>query len=350
MPILDKKNAQDTARYTDFVRTSPYGNALQDLAWTKVKRNWDSEQVYLEQDGKIIAAMSILFQKVVGKNTLAYASRGPVCDPYDLELVNRLIEEAKPVLKAHHAIFLRMDPEVNYDEKLDQLYRNAGFRVRNQGFGKAELIQPRYNMILPLRGKTFDELMPGFSSKTRYNIRLSQRKGVTTAYYHDDDALKTFYEIYRITTERDGIGHRPYWYFEEMIHAYDENHLRIYISSHEGQPLSAAIAINYGKKMWYLYGASSNEKRNLMPNYSMQRAMIEWGIECGCQLYDFGGVYQLDSSDGLYHFKEGFCRENGVTEFIGEFDQVYQPMGYFLFTKGIPAVQKLKKKLRSRKK
>lgn len=348
MPILDKKNVQEVARYTAFVQNSPYGNALQDLGWTKVKRNWKNEQVYLEENGEIVAAMSILFQTVIGKNTMAYASRGPVCDPYDIELVKRLIEEAKPALKAHHAIFLRLDPEVNYDEKLDQLYKEAGFRVRNKGFGKAELIQPRFNMILPLQGKQLEELMPGFSSKTRYNIRLSERKGITTAYYHDETALKTFYDIYRITTERDQIGHRPYWYFEEMMNAYDEDHFRIYISSHEGQPLSAAIAINYGKKMWYLYGASSNEKRNLMPNYSMQKGMIEWGIECGCELYDFGGVYQLDSSDGLYHFKEGFCREHGVTEFIGEMDQVYKPLSYLIFTKGIPALQTLKKKLRKK--
>ena len=131
-----------------------------------------------------------------------------------------------------------------------------------------------------------------------------------------------------------------------MLNTFDENQLRIYIAEHEGQALSAAIAINYGKKTFYLYGASSNEKRNLMPNYLMQEEMIKWAIETGCNLYDFGGVFILDKSNGLFKFKEGFCRQEGVTEFIGEIDKVYSKFWYFAFTKLVPIYQKIMKSIK----
>jgi superfamily II DNA or RNA helicase len=86
-------------------------------------------------------------------------------------------------------------------------------------------------------------------------------------------------------------------------------------------------AILYGDKVWYLYGASSNEHRNLMPNYLLQWNMMQWAIENNCRVYDFRGVSGDISEDnphyGLYRFKKGFNGE--FTEFIGEMSIVYRP-------------------------
>ena len=80
--------------------------------------------------------------------------------------------------------------------------------------------------------------------------------------------------------------------------------------------------------MWYLYGASSNEYRNVMPNYLLQWEMIKWAIERGARVYDFRGVSGDLSEDnplyGLYRFKRGFNGE--FTEFIGEMDLVYNSL------------------------
>ena len=101
-------------------------------------------------------------------------------------------------------------------------------------------------MVLNIEGKTEEELMKSFAEKTRYNIRLSGRKGVTVRYSRSIEDLKKFYEIYKITTIRDRIGCRDYEYFERMLNAYDESKLRIYIAEHEGEALAAAIATNIG--------------------------------------------------------------------------------------------------------
>lgn len=168
-------------------------------------------------------------------------------------------------------------------------------------------------------------------------------------YSRDEEDLKTFYNLYEITCQRDKIGKRDYDYFKRMLDAFDEEHLRIYIAKHEDDKLSAAIAINYGPEMFYLYGASSNEKRNLMPNYAMQWEMIKWGLEKKCNIYNFGGIVFLDKNNGLYKFKTGFCKEEGIFKYLGEIDVVYNKRVYFIYKHFLPKIKKIKRFFRELK-
>lgn len=343
MPVLNQSDAAAVSRYNAFMRTSAYGTATQDIRWANVKKGWDSAQIYVEESGEIIAAMSLVIKKVAGFSML-YATRGPVCDPRNLSLVKQLVDETRAFAKKNKAFVLRFDPEVTYDEELVKIYQSLGFKVRGKGVDKNALIQPIYNMILNLEGETEESLLARFSQKTRYNINLANRKGVTVSYDTSLESLKTFYELYEIMSRRNRLVIRSFDYFKDMLDAFEGN-IRIYLTQHESDYLSGAIAIMYGDKLWYIYGASSNEKRNLMPNYAMQWEMIKWGLENGIKRYDFGGVFELDKEDGLYKFKEGFCREEGVTELIGEIDKVYKPLIYSLFTEAYPKLQILKIKL-----
>lgn len=345
MPVLDKANISEVKRYDEFTRKSPYGKTTQDRSWAEVKKEWLNEQVYVERNGEIVAAMSLLIRKFFNTYSLIYAPRGPVCDIYDKELVEELMREVDKLAKEYRAFAVRFDPEVIYDKELAEEYEKLGYRVKNYGFEPSELIQPRYNMILDIEGLDEEEVMAKFSRKTRYNVRLAGRRGVEISHHTSDEALEIFYDIYKVTTARNEIGQRNLQYFKDMRDAYGDK-LRIYLGKHEDDYISGAITINYGKKVWYVYGASTNNKRNHMPNYLMQMEMIKWGLETGASEYDFGGVLELDNSDGLYRFKEGFCREDGVTEFIGEFDKVYKPFIYKGFTKVIPYIQQLVKKIR----
>ena len=124
-------------------------------------------------------------------------------------------------------------------------------------------------------------------------------------------------------------------------------HCRLYMAFHEGQPIAGTLAIWYGDKVWYLYGASSNEHRNLMPNYLLQWSMIQWATEKGCRIYDFRGVPGLVPEDhplyGLVKFKRGF---NGdYTEFIGEMDLVLKPAVYFAVEKGTSVFKELRRQI-----
>lgn len=343
MPILDITDAMLVERYNAFVRQSAYATATQDINWAIVKKGWDSKQVYIEEQGEIVAAMSIVIKKMAGFSML-YAPRGPVCNPSDLNLVGRLTDEIKVFAKSVNAFVLRFDPETMYDTALAQNYEQNGYIVRGRGIDKNALIQPIYNMILSLNDETEASLLKKFSQKTRYNINLSARKGVEVSYDTSDEALRIFYDLYEIMSVRNRLVIRSYDYFKDMMTAF-KGRIRIYLTRHEGDYLSGAIALMYGDKLWYIYGASSNVKRNLMPNYLMQWEMIKWGLEEGIQRYDFGGVFEIDKEDGLYKFKEGFCREDGVTELIGEVDHVYNRFVYNMFTEVYPRLQKIKIKL-----
>ncbi len=349
MPILDKKDKSMVDKYNEFVRKKEHASALQDLNWAYVKGSeWAHEAVYLEKNGNITAAMSMLIRTFIKGFSIIYVPRGPVCDAYDIGVVKELINEAKAVAKKYNAFVLKFDPEAIYDEKLEALYRQAGFKVRNNDKNKHEFIQPIQNMILRIKGKTEEEIFKGYSEKTRYNIRVAEKKGVTVRYSRDEEDLKKFYDLSEITAKRDGITLRDFEYYKRMLEAYDEQHLRIYIAEYNGEALSGALALNYGGKLFYIYGASSNEKRNLMPNYLMQQTMIGWAIETGCFEYDFGGIFEISKDNGLYRFKEGFCRQEGVTRYIGEVDYVYNKLVYFTFVKLLPIYKKIRKFLKKK--
>ena len=110
-------------------------------------------------------------------------------------------------------------------------------------------------------------------------------------------------------------------------------HMKLLMAYHDNEPIAGIIPIMYGNKTWYLYGASSNKHRNLMPNYLLQWTMIKEAIENKCDMYDFRGVSGVvDESHpqyGLYRFKKGFNAD--FTEFIGEIYIPYKPIKYKLY-------------------
>lgn len=133
MPILNHNDLKKVEEYQNFVRTSPFANATQDLGWEKVKEGWIGEQVYLEEDGKIIAAMSLIIRRAFAGFSLMYAPRAPICDFSDTQLVKRLLDEAKPLAKKYRAFVLRFDPELPRLPQLEEEYRKMGLKVRNDG-------------------------------------------------------------------------------------------------------------------------------------------------------------------------------------------------------------------------
>lgn len=330
MPIVDLANQADLSRYQQFVRTSPYATATQDTGWSEVKNNWIPLYVYLEEQGEIIAAMSVLMVNAVEGKKLAYCCKGPVCDPRDVSLVHRLMQEAESAVREHGAFVLRIDPEVAYDEALHKQYAELGYVLRNRNVSSKDTTQPRYNMVLDLGGKSEEELMNGFHSKTRYNIRLAERKGVTTRFSQELSDLEIFHQLYVVMSNRHGISYRPYPYFARMLEAY-RDYTRVYLAEFEGVVIAASVAISYGDKTWYIYGASANENRNVMAPQLLQWEMIKWAVQQGKERYDFGGVFKLDASDGLYRFKEGFCYPDRYSEYIGEIDRVLDEEAYQKF-------------------
>ena len=341
----------DIKKYEEFIENHPKGHFMQSTKWAAVKDNWKNEIIVSEDNnGNIQGSMSLLIRKMPGVNsTIMYCPRGPVFDKEKTEVFADLFSKAKVLAKKHKSYVLKMDPDIlASDEQYVALMKKFGFKLKNKS-KNFEGVQPRFVFRLNVEGKTEDELMQSFHSKTRYNIRLSTRKGVTSRLGNRGD-LKRFHEIMVETGARDQFVIRNLEYFEKMYDCLGDN-IRLYLAEYEGNIVSGTLAIYFGDKVWYLYGASSNESRNVMPNYLLQLEMIKWSLEKGCKIYDFRGVPgDLDENNpmfGLVKFKRGF---NGdFTEFIGELDYVFKPLTYLFMEKGQKVFKEVRRIIRTRK-
>ncbi len=316
--------------YEAFIQSHPKGHFAQSSMWGKQKTAWTFQAIAVRgDDGKIKGSMGILIRKApVFPASMLYCCRGPVCDLDDHETLTQLVEGAKDLAKKYHGYVIKIDPDVPVENTaFTKELESFGFKCMQQG-KNFEGINPRYVFRLNVEGKTEEELLASFTQKHRYNIRLAGRKGVEVRVC-GKEMVHDFTRIMVETGMRDNFVTRDESYFANMLDNLGE-HCRLYMAFHEGQPIAGTLAIWFGDKVWYLYGASSNSHRNLMPNYLLQWEMIRWAVEKKCRIYDFRGVSGDLTEDnplyGLYKFKKGF---NGdFTEFIGEFDLVLSPFWY----------------------
>ena len=186
-------------------------------------------------------------------------------------------------------------------------------------------IQPPDTVVLKL-DKSEDELLAAMKPKWRYNIRYAMKHGVKVraVRFGDNDfekSLNSFYSLYEVTAERDGIGIHPKSYYSDLLErgwksrqSDNPTDIVLYIASHEedgkSEDLAAIIALFQKDEAVYLYGCSGNVKRNLMPAYLVQWTAICDARKFGSKVYDFYGIPPTDDEKhpmhGLYLFKTGF--------------------------------------------
>lgn len=420
----------DKERYNSFVSEHEKAYFLQSSEWGEFKsiHEWDMKRVGVEKDGQLVAASLILLRHLpVIKKPILYSPRGFILDFKDKELTAFFIEQLKAYGKELGAVFIKVDPYIPYKElDLEGNLVEGGFSnewlledMESYGFTHKgfELnfdgIQPRFSIRLDIK-RDEEEILNELHQKTRYNIRLAEKKGIEIIEGTRED-LPKFHEIMKVTGERDEFVTRSLTYFEEM---YDTlvpaNQMKLFLAkfnldkgienvqqeikqvnkqqktilkkiakieneeelqvlrekSNEvenklqnlgvkeidlkelkannpaGITISGAILTTFGNKAEYLYGASDNVYRNLMPNYLLQWEMIKWAKDHNCDLYDFGGISGDLSPEhplyGLYRFKKGFNGE--FIEFVGEFDLILNKPLYFAWEILLPKFKKLRKK------
>ncbi|MCK9218329.1 MAG: peptidoglycan bridge formation glycyltransferase FemA/FemB family protein [Firmicutes bacterium] len=337
-------------KYDAFLQSHPKGHFMQSKEWARIKSEWINEIVTVEDENdEIKGSMSLLIRKVpILGYTMMYCPRGPVCGPHDKDTLKKLLDKTKVLAKKHKSYALKMDPDIEIeDAKFEEMVKSLGFKV-SRGLRNYEGIQPRFVFRLDLKNKTEDEIMKDFHHKTRYNIRLSYRKGIETKVGTRDD-IAVFHELMVETGIRDKFLIRPKEYYESVYDMLGPEHVRLFLAYYDDKAIAGTIAILYGNKCWYLYGASSNQYRNLMPNYQLQWNMIKWAIDSKCDIYDFRGVPgNIDDSNpmvGLYKFKVGF--KGKFTEFVGMLDYVFNPFIYFCAEKGIIVFRELRRRYRT---
>jgi lipid II:glycine glycyltransferase (peptidoglycan interpeptide bridge formation enzyme) len=250
----------------------------------------------------------------------------------------------KPLLPGNTA-FIRFDPPWYtegagiFPPLLDKPFRRA-----------AVDIQPPDTVLIDLSPEEGD-ILAQMNPKWRYNIRLAERRGVLVR-RADEEGLPAFYALFRETGKRDGIAIHSFDYYQTLFshsrtYGAGGPELRLYLAAHEGDPVAAVIVLIRGEEAVYLYGASSDRKRNLMANYALQWQAMRDAKASGCRRYDLFGIPPTGDPGhpmaGLYRFKTGFGGR--IIHRPGSWDYPCRPAATALFR----MAEALRKKQRTRK-
>lgn len=320
MAILTKE------QWKDFCLQNPNHSLLQDAEWGELKSGFGWTPSYVRSGS---AGAMVLFRSLPAGLKIAYIPRGPFGHGFE-----GLWPEIHALCRKKHAIFLRVEPD--FWQGSDEA---KALESSMEGFIPSfATVQPPRTILIPLDG-TEDELLARMNQKTRYNIRLSQKKDLTI---EESDNAVMFHQLMMLTGDRDAFGVHSEAYYQKCLECFAEGKKgRILLVRYQGKPLSAIMLFIEGKRGYYLYGASSNEQRNRMPNHLAQWTAIRICREAGCTEYDLWGIPDEDEEtleaqfqnrhDGLwpvYRFKRGFGGK--VLRTMGSYDYVYDPLKYRL--------------------
>jgi len=316
--------------WNQYLEKYPNAHLLQTGEWGALKSafGWDPVRFILD-DGP---GAQILFRRLPLGLTLGYLPK-PTFSHQLSTVSQRFWDEVDAVCKQQRAIFLKIELDAWEDDPdlIDTSHIAHRTSIHN--------IQPPRTVIVDLTGSE-DEILARMKQKTRYNIRLAAKKGVTVRPWED---LAAFHQMMLVTGGRDGFGVHSLKYYQrayELFHPKDIAELLV--AEFEGKPLAALMVFAHGKRAWYVYGASNNEERNRMPTYLLQWEAMRWARIKGAEEYDLWGVPDEDEetleenfterNDGLwgvYRFKRGFGGE--VKRAAQALDRVYNPLLYKLY-------------------
>ncbi len=318
------------------IAAHPAGHVLQSTYWARLKsaHGWRALET---------AHASVLLRSFrYGIGTIAYAPRGPFIDWRDDGAVATGLAGAIAAAKRAGAFALVIEPEA-----LDAPGLRA--RLSTNRFVPLDFhVQPRRSIVLDIGDADENAILARMKQKTRYNIGLARRKGVTVRRGSEADAA-LYYDMMRLTAERDGFSIHPRAYYADFLRIFAGDPAgpgALLIAEAAGKALAALIATAYGPNAIYLYGASSNEKRELMPTYLLQWEAIRWARERGCTRYDLWGVPDEDEASleaqfenrhdglwGVYRFKRGF---NGRLErMTGAWAYVISPLRWWAYRQAV---------------
>ncbi len=336
--ILRAFPSSQRAEWDAFVGGHPQGHLLQIWGWGELKAgaNWQPLRLALweKQQEKIVAAAQVLRRTALHLpprlGHLAYIPRGPVLDwtasaENGAGLAQLFLLKLRDFLSGQGALALRVEPDLEAATAEGQA---ALACLKNLGFHEIQAVQPLRTIVLDVRPDE-ETLLAQMKEKWRYNVRLAGRKGVEVRAARTLEDVCAWYDLLRTTGERDQFGIHTLDYYCKAWEIFASRQQGRLFLAYAGEELLAGIFVGLlARQAMYLYGASSNVRRNLMPNYLLQWEAIRWARQAGASSYDFWGIPATDEADeamaGVYRFKSGWGGR--ATSFIGNYEYIYHPL------------------------
>ncbi len=354
------------------LQTYEWGQVKEKYGWTPLYAVWTTDgkfSVFKDTDhwslntAQCVAVALILRRQILrngfaARLSILYSPKGPLLDWTNEAIRNRVLNDLQSLAKKQGAIFLKMDPDVvlgtgvpnSEDDALDNGGQAVMSELKRRSWGySSDQIQFKNTIVVDL-DPSEEELLARMKQKTRYNIRLAERKGVSVRIGTKDD-LPMLYKMYAETSVRDGFVIRAEGYYKtvwEMFMAGEQSQIVNHKSpmpfteplmAEVNNELVAAIFVFYfAGRAYYVYGMSRAVHREKMPTYLLQWEAIKRAKAKGCSMYDLWGAPDVfDESDslwGVYRFKEGLGGK--VVRTLGAWDFAPNPLWYKVYSEIIP--------------
>ena len=355
-----------------FLQSYEWGQVKAQYGWTPLYALWTSDgkfRVFNEADGGplnmdgCVAAALILKRHVLRRGFAArvgilYSPKGPLLDWTNEPLRTRVFDDLQTLAREQGAIFLKIDPDVvlgtgipqHEDDLVDQAGHAVMSEMKQRGWQySADQIQFKNTVLLDLRASE-EELLARMKQKTRYNIRLAEKKGVLLRIGTKND-FHGLYQMYAETSVRDGFVIRDKDYYQTVWSTFMDSEpargalslsspptCEPLIAEVDHQPVAAIFVFYFADCAYYVYGMSRSEHREKMPTYFLQWEAIKRAKAKGCHIYDLWGAPDVfnehDSMWGVYRFKEGLGGK--VVRTLGAWDFAPNPLWYKLYSEIIP--------------
>ena len=380
------ENKLESNLWNSIVSKLPNPHFLQTYEWGQVKAKYGWQPVYLvwDHEGKMkeagnlknhssfdfhpSAAALVLKRQVIrngfaARLSILYTPKGPLLNWSNESLRKGVLDDLQSLAKKQGAIVLKMDPDVvlgtGIPERQEEVKNAEGQAVtselkRRGWVYSSDQIQFRNTVHIDLT-QTEEEMLARMKQKTRYNIRLAQKKDVSLRIGNQDD-LSMLYRMYAETSIRDGFVIRDEGYYQTVWNLFMEN-IPSTISTHpspittdqlpfaepliavvNNEPVAAIFVFYFAGRANYVYGMSRDVHREKMPAYLLQWEAMKRAKSYGCTVYDLWGAPEIfDENDpmwGVYRFKEGLGGR--VVRTLGAWDFAPSPLWYKMYSEIIP--------------
>jgi lipid II:glycine glycyltransferase (peptidoglycan interpeptide bridge formation enzyme) len=353
-----------------FLQTYEWGQVKAKYGWIPYYAVWTDDGKFHNSQtadnwslntGHCVAACLILKKQILNRGfaarlSILYAPKGPLLDWDNVPLRNRVLNDLQVFAKKQGAIFLKIDPDIvlgrgvpnSEGEVKENNGQAASAELSRRGWVySSDQIQFRNTVLIDLSA-TEEEMLARMKPKTRYNIRLSEKKGISVRVGTVDD-LPMLYKMYAETSIRDGFVIRDENYYMTVWKLFMSNLERLtfnvpfcipLIAEAENEPVAAIFLFMFAGRAYYVYGMSRNLHREKMPTYLLQWEAMKRAKVSGCDAYDLWGAPEtFDESDsmwGVYRFKEGLGGE--VVRTLGAYDFAPTTLWYKLYAEVMPRV------------
>ena len=298
---------------------------LQSWSWGEFRKQTgvSVSRVGVYEKEKLVRSFQITWHKLPKTPyCIGYCPKSVLPNPEEMKYLSNLARDKG-------AIMIKFEPNRRKD---DEAMEQINLLSQQFNFKKGKSLFTKFSFWLEI-DRSEEEILKGMHQKTRYNLRLAEKKGVKIV--EDENGFEDYWKLMEETTKRQGFYAHTKKYHQQMWQSMKKSGMgHLFKAVYEGKVLTTWILFVLNGVLYYPYGASSNQNREVMASNLLMWEAIKFGKKNHCKLFDMWGSLgpEPDVKDpwyGFHRFKQGYGPE--LVEFVGTYDLIVNPVVYKLY-------------------